>query len=1302
VEFRILGPLEVGAGDAVLALRGRRQRALLAILVLHANEVVSAERLIDDLWGADAPESGIAALQVRVSQLRRALETHGPDGSADAIRTQHPGYLLRAAPDQIDARRFGRLLAGGRALAAESEPERAAQVLREALDLWRGPALADFAYEPFAQPEIARLEELRLAALEERIAADLALGRHAELTGELEALVADHPLRERLRAQHMLALYRNGRQADALAVYRDTRSSLVEQLGIEPGEELRHLEQAILRQDPNLAPPRARPPRRSERPPVIEERKVVTVVFVDLVGSTELVLEADPERTRALLDRYYEAMAFEIDTAGGTVEKFVGDAVLAVFGAPVAQEDHAERALHAALAMRRRMSELFGDQLSLRVGLATGEVVVGRARAGGAFVTGVAVNVAERLQRAAAPGEILVTARTARAAGGVFELGPPTVVEAKGIPEGVECRNLVRALSLTQSRGRRGLGSVFVGREHELDVLRASYRRTVERGSPSLLTVVGDAGVGKSRLLREWWDWLAEASPAPVRRASRCFPAGKRVTFGPLRDVLREEFGLLMTDPPDLARQRLGDREILGLALGLDIASDLHPLAARERLREAWVDLLDELVSERPAVLLVEDIHWAQDLLLELLEAAARDVRGPLLIVVTARPELADERPAWAQGQRDAATIRLDPLSAEESAVLFEQLLCADPQPALRDLLVERTEGNPFFAEELLERLLDEGLITCAHGRCQLHAPLEEIPLPDSVQSVVAARLDLLPPTEKAAIQAASVIGRVFWRGPVRALLDDSPPDFSVLEARDFIRRRPVSSVAGEREYAFKHALTRDVAYASLPKSRRARLHAAFASWLEQTGGGRDEDAPTLALHYSEAVRPEDADLAWREDPGAIDHLTPRALEWLRRASELAMRRYEIDEAIDLLQRALELEPSPEGRCELLRRIARANALKFDGEAMWTAMLDAIGLTDDPGIQAELYAELAFQSACRSGIWKRMPDAAVVDGWIDRALALAEPQSRSRALALVARGFWNPFESDDAAAEAHAIAKTLGDLELESIALEARGVTEAVAGRHEHGRALVESRFEFLDRISDPDHRADIYAAPISGCVWAGDFAEARRLARMHDVTTAPLTPHHRVHGVAMLGEVEELLGGWERICELEERTLATVEANADTPCVRNARALLVCAVAQAVRSDPERATWLEERADALGIEGYGLVLDTPRLRLALARGDLAAAERLLSTGELERGWYHGWMALSTVATRLDGLAAIRDAARLEKEATPCLRQGTYFEPFALRALGVVREDEGMIEQAAGRFEALGLEWHAGQTRALR
>jgi DNA-binding SARP family transcriptional activator len=1302
LDIRILGPLEVLVQGRALPVRGRRQLALLALLVLRAGEVIGSDRLIDDLWGAEPPESGATALQVRVSQLRKTLEQAD---SHDLIATRAPGYVLQVEPEQIDARRFERMLAEGRALLLEGEPARASALLQEALALWRGPALADLAYENSVQAEIARLEDLRLAALEERLSADLACGRHDRLTSELESLVRAHPLRERLRGQLMLALYRSGRQTDALAAYRDGREALVEELGIEPGPGLRRLEQAILTQDPTLAPPRPveerAEPSAPRRPP--DERKVVTVLFADLVGSTELTTAADPERARALLDRYFDAMAEEIEAAGGTVEKFVGDAVLAVFGAPVAQEDHTERALHVALAMQRRLAELFDGRLEIRIGIATGEVVVAGGRhGGGPFVTGAAVNVSARLEQAAAAGEILVQARSARVAGGAFEFGPSLVVDAKGIPDGIECRRLLRALALTQRGSGGALESALVGREAELETLRSAYRRVAREGRSSLVTVVGDAGVGKSRLVRELWDWLATESPEPLRRTSRCFPAGKRVTYAPLREVLREELGLLASDSPDRARRRLGDREILGLALGLDVAGDLHPLAARERLREAWVDFVRELVADHPVVLLVEDLHWAQDLLLELLEAAVRDVNGPLLVVATARPELLDAHPGFGSDLREAAaTLWLEPLSQDEAELLLEQLLEADLPACLREQLVTRAEGSPFFLEELLSRLIDEGAIVRGPSGWELRDAVPELTVPDSIQSVLAARLDLLPPTEKAALQAASVIGRVFWRGPVRELLDGMLPDFAVLEARDFIRRRPASSVAGEREFAFKHALTRDVAYASLPKARRARLHATFADWLERTGAAHDERAPLLAYHYAEAASPEDADLVWAGEPAEEERLRRKAVDWLRHAGELAVKSYDLDDALALFHRALELEPDGCARSALWHSIGRVNALRYDGEPFWTAMLESLGGCQDSAARAEAYSELAFQTAIRSGMWKQNPSSTLVDCWIEQALELAQPGTAARARALLARGFWDVDGAAAAAIEASATAEQLGDPELRSYAWDLRGAVAFASGEHDLGHAFAERRFELLDELTDPDARADIYSTPISGCIWSGRFREARRLARCHDEITEQLTPHHRMHGVATLVEVEELLGAWENVAALAGRVRRAVAANAETPCVRNARSLLVAATASALLGDEHEAAVLEAQAEELGIEGFGHVLDTPRLRLALARNDMEQVEQVLARTPVDRGWYWGWLALSSRVTRFDGLAALRDREQLEREVPERLRPNTYVEPFGLRALGVVREDGALLEQALARFEALGLAWQASETARL-
>jgi DNA-binding SARP family transcriptional activator len=991
MEFRVLGPLEVEVGGQLLPLRGRRQRALLALLLLSANEVVPDDRLLEDLWGESPPASGRAALRVRISQLRKAL---GEGGSA--LLTRPPGYVLHAEPDRIDARLFERLFAEGRKQLAEGAPELAAMTLRQALGLWRGPALTDFAYESFAQGEITRLEELRRGALEEQVDADLALGRHAELVGELESLVAAEPLRERLRGQLMLALYRSGRQADALGAYRDGRKLLVDELGLEPGRALADLEAAILRQDPALDPPAPTVTPAPATAAPAEERKLVTVLATDLADPRPPGAADDPERTDLFLGRFREAMEAEIDEAGGHVQAIAGDALTAVFGAPVAQEDHAERALHAALSMRRRLEGLFAGELALRVGIDSGEVVVGRAGDRGQRLAGAALTGAARLAQAAPPDTILVGERAAATARTAFEFGPVTSAGDRA------CRPLVRELTLIRKQGAGGLGTAFLGREGELDLLRSLYGRTVDDGRPRLVTVTGDAGVGKTRLARELWDWLAEQSPEPLRRTGRCLPYGRGTTYRPLAEVLREHLGLLETGACLKERHKLAGREILGLALGLDAAPDLHPLQAREALNAAWVELLDDLAAEQPVVMLIEDLHWAQEPLLDLLERLLDDVSGPFLLVGTARPELAARHPSWGR-RRDAATVWLEPLSPEDSALLVDALLEGDAAADLRGAALARAEGNPFFLEELLAGVHDRSL------------PLAT-DVPDSVQAVLAARIDLLPPIDKAALQAASVIGRVFWRGPVRELIEGDNPDFAVLEARDFIRRRSGSTLPGEREFAFKHALTREVAYASLPLARRARLHAGFADWLERVRGGRDEDAPFLAHHYAEATRPEDADLAWEGDADELARLRGRAVVWLRRAAELATARYELDEAIALLERALPLEDDDEGLSELWGQIGRATALKFDGPAFFTAMQNAVGLTQDDRRRAELASELAVETFMRSGMFITLPALEHMDVWISTALALSEPGSPSYARALVAKAFSDIEHGDEAAA----------------------------------------------------------------------------------------------------------------------------------------------------------------------------------------------------------------------------------------------------------------------------------------------
>ncbi|MBA3376272.1 MAG: winged helix-turn-helix domain-containing protein [Actinobacteria bacterium] len=488
MEFRILGPLEVLENGRQVDLGGAKQRALLAVLLLHANEVVSTDRLIDALWEEDAPETGRKALQVYVSQLRKAL-------GKERIATRSPGYRLQVERDELDLARFQRLL-------EEGKP-------REALSLWRGPPLADFAFERFAHSEIARLEDLRLAGLEDRIEADLGIGRHAALVGELEAIVRQHPLRERLRAQLMLALYRSGRQAEALEAYQDARQALVEELGIEPGRALRELQQAILQQDDALdveiaveRPPEA-PPQPTPHSPVLSEptlkarseRKTVTVVHVQVALATDHENQLDPEVLRSVLARAFGEVTTAVEAHSGTMETATANAVTAVFGLPVVHEDDALRASRAAEEIQNRLAK--GDwpaRLEIRIGVSTGPVVTGGDRAG--------------LQLRATGEPLTVSARLAQES----ESGGTTVDEPTR-----------RSAQAARREGGR-FASPMVGREREQRRLLDAFEQAVGDRSCQLFTVLGTAGVGKSRLVREVLEDLKER--ALVARG-RCLPYGE-------------------------------------------------------------------------------------------------------------------------------------------------------------------------------------------------------------------------------------------------------------------------------------------------------------------------------------------------------------------------------------------------------------------------------------------------------------------------------------------------------------------------------------------------------------------------------------------------------------------------------------------------------------------------------------------------------------------------------------------------------------------------------------------------------
>ena len=645
-----------------------------------------------------------------------------------------------------------------------------------------------------------------------------------------------------------------------------------------------------------------------------QERKVVTVLFADVTGSTALGERLDPERFREVMQSYGNAMREELEAEGGTVEKFIGDAVMAAFGVPAAHEDDPERGLRASLHMMRRLDELNGElqrthdvSLQIRIGVNTGDVLAATSPGPGeAMVTGDAVNAAARLQGVADPGTIIVSQRTADAVRGFS-------FEDRGLHELKGKRDRVRALRLIEetgigSRGVPGLSAPMVGRDTELEVLRSVYERIVGERRPYLVTLYGDAGVGKSRLTGEFLEWAEATEPPPLVLRGRCLPYGDGITYWPLAEILKGYAGILDSDPPELAVEKVRKtcRDLLthevatdprrstaalAYTVGLEDPevsfTDANPREVRDELHAAWRSFFTALSVSGPVTVIIEDIHWADPVFLDLLDELAEQVEGPALFLCPSRPDLTATRPSWGGGRRNMSSLALDPLSSDEAERLVRLLLSVDDLPSsVHRRILERAEGNPFFLEEIVRRLIDGGLLEREGERWRAASGIEAVDIPDTVQAVLASRIDLLDAADKRLLQAASVVGRVFWTGPVTELTGVSGPDasdaFRRLEERELVSSRAGSTLSGQREYIFRHVLTRDVAYESLPRRDRASAHSNVATWLERTAGERaGEFAELLAYHYATA-----AALARETEGGLSDDLRSAALRWLLRAAQ--------------------------------------------------------------------------------------------------------------------------------------------------------------------------------------------------------------------------------------------------------------------------------------------------------------------------------------------------------------------------------------------------------------------------------
>ena len=792
-----------------------------------------------------------------------------------------------------------------------------------------------------------------------------------------------------------------------------------------------------------------------------EERKVVTVLFADLVGFTSRAEAMDPEDVRALLAPYHQRLRAELERFGGTVEKFIGDAVVALFGAPVAHEDDPERAVRAALAIRDWVREEEAD-LQLRIAVNTGEALIAlgaRPEAGEGMASGDVVNTTARLQAAAPVNGILVGETTWRATRDRIDFAEHEPVSAKGKSAPIPVWEPLHA------RARVGMDleerplTPLVGRDRELETLFDAFDRVLREREPQLVTLVGVPGIGKSRLVAELFQRIDAAPEIVWWRQGRALPYGAGVSFWALTEMVKAQAGLHENDVEDDAARKL--RESAAGAVDEHerewVLRHLEPLvglgedAAVDRTEAfaAWRRYLEGVAEEHPLVLVFEDLHWADDGLLDFVDHLTEWATGvPILVIGTARPELLDRRPSWGGGKLNASTLALSALADADaarviSAVLQQRLLPAE----LQATLLERAGGNPLYAEQFARFFLE-------------HGSVDELRVPENVQGIIAARLDGLPGEEKRVLQDAAVLGKVFWSGGVAA--GDGTDALHALERKGFIRRERRSAVAGETEYAFRHVLVREVAYGQIPRAARAGKHLAAAEWV-QSLGREDDHAELIAHHFATAL-----ELARATDQ-ATDELVERARLALRSAGDRAAVLNSPGVAASFYRAALDLwPPTAPDRALVLFGLGKAEYVNGDASAQrLREAIDALledGLAELAGEAEAIAAEAAWYRGERDELDRRLGHAL--------ALVDAEPPSRAKAWILSQRSRYSmlALETADAIEYGTRALDMAEALDLPDVRVHAlNNIGSARAFRGESGFDELHASIALAEEINSPE-----------------------------------------------------------------------------------------------------------------------------------------------------------------------------------------------------------------------------------------
>lgn len=1084
-----------------------------------------------------------------------------------------------------------------------------------------------------------------------------------------------------------------------------------------------------------------------------EERKLVTIIFADVTGSTALGEQLDPERLRSLLKTYFDSMAEVISSWGGTIEKFVGDAIVAVFGVPLLREDDAERALHAALEMLERLGTLnedlndrHGVKLRIRIGINTGEVL---APVDGPrdqlIVTGDAANVAARLQQAAEPGSILVGERTYLATRGSFRFGQPAEFELKGKGSTVRACRLISATGMAK-RGIPGLRAPMVGRIRELRTLSGLLDEAAEMLKPQLVVIYGPAGIGKSRLVQEFVNASSTTHPLKVLKG-RCLAMGHGITYWALGEILRDACTISLDDPSDVARlkletgaenllqhldldadERAHTIQALGLTAGIPIHDSplerMTPQDVAEELAQSWPRFVTALAATGPCVLIVEDLHWAGEQMIDMIETLVSRTTGALLIVATARPEFAERRPSLSAGD-STSSISLRPLTDDQSHELINGLFDVGELPEnVRAEILDKAEGNPFFLEEIIRRLIDEGAIVHEGGRWRATDDAAAISLPDTLHALLGARIDGLPREEKQILQEAAVVGRVFWAAPTTTVLAaaDIRGGLKSLERKGLVVARPTSSIVGKLEYTFKHALVRDVAYASLPKTRRARAHAEVGQWIEDLAGDRREEFVELVAHHlAAAVVDPDTDLAWDGAAHELEAVRTKAFVALLNAGDSARRKFAVEKALELHGVARELASDPADQLRVLEALGDDHEAALHGDESFAAYQSALDLLRNSDSRGEDYARLCAKAVAAmawSGAFRSLPDPGVADALASEGLPAAQEET-TRIDLLFASGLaakvwaWSGERPPDMTERLANVkqglryAEAAHDAERIVKGLAALAYCYEIGGEWEAAAATWRRQLEFLEEIVSARDRAEIcISVALTDHFRGRPIEDVMPIARRALGFARGLNPHSLMHATSTLALTAYEYGLWDEARAAVDQHMAVYEQEAHVSCpsVRSGPWLAACLLANTGKVGEATEMIDAELARGGGAETGSWACVSALLSAGRLQDATIAAEEFAAADNDE--WSEGMALIARLevarATGNPEPATTSDEIRRLAEAVPKLT------PVASRAEGVRVLQRGLtdearahLKRAADSFRSLGLVFELAQTLEL-